>query len=170
MTFQLNDTVLYGTQSICTVTEICQKKIGGEMIPYYLLSPVFDSKSTIYVPCKNEKLTAKMRRVLSKTEILNLIQCISNEETAWIDNDTERKETFAGIIQSGDRISIARLIRTLYAHKLKQKAAGKKFHSSDEVLLDRAQKLLHEEFAYVLDLQPQEIPPFIAGQLAAANA
>ena len=45
------------------------------------------------------------------------------------------------------------------------KAAGKKFHAVDEQLLDRAQKLLHEEFAFVLNLQMQDVPPFIEKQV-----
>lgn len=163
--FQVNDTVLYGSQSVCTVTEICEKKIGGEKIQYYALKPVFDNKSTIYVPCKNPKLVEKMRRILSAAEIHALIDSLQGELLEWVSDDAQRKEKYGKIIQSGDRKALAVLIRTLYLHKIQQKTAGKKFHSVDEQLLDRAQKLLHEEFAYVLNIAPQDVPPFIANQL-----
>lgn len=80
-------------------------------------------------------------------------------------HDTLRKEKYGEIIHSGDRRALAVLIRTLYLHKEHQKAAGKKFRAVDEQLLDRAQKLLHEEFDFVLNLQPQDVPPFIAKQM-----
>ena len=163
--FQQNDTVLYGSQSVCVITEICEKKIGGERLQYYTLKPVFGNHDTIYIPCKNEALTKKMRRILSAEEIYALIDSLKNETLEWIANDAERKEKYSEIIREGDRKTLALLIRTLYLHKEAQKAAGKKFHIADEQLLTRAQKLLHEEFAYVLNLAPQDIPPFIAQQL-----
>ena len=163
--FQVNDTVLYGSQSVCTVTEICEKKIGKEKMRYYALKPVFDNKSTVYVPCDNPKLVEKMRRILSAAEIDALIDSMQNETLEWIQDDGERKEKYGEIIRSGDRKALAVLIRTLYLHREHQKAAGKKFHAVDEQLLDRAQKLLHEEFAYVLNIAPQDVPPFIAKQL-----
>lgn len=163
--FQIHDTVVYGSQSVCTITEICEKKIGGTVIEYFALKPVFDNKSTIYVPCKNPKLLEKMRRILSAEEIRTLIDSLQDETLEWIPDDTLRKEKYGEIIHSGDRRALAVLIRTLYLHREHQKAAGKKFHAVDEQLLDRAQKLLHEEFAFVLNLQPQDVPPFIAKQL-----
>lgn len=163
--FQVNDTVLYGSQSVCTVTEICEKKIGNENYLYYALKPVFDNKSTIYVPCQNPKLVEKMRRILSAAEIRELIDSIAYDTLEWIPEDSERKEKYGEIIHSGDRRQLMLLISTLYRLKLKQKEQGKKFHAVDEQLLDRAQKLLHEEFAYVLNITPQEVPPFIAKQL-----
>ena len=163
--FQVNDTVVYGSQSVCTLTEICERKIGGEKILYYVLKPVFDNKSAIYVPCANPKLVEKMRHILSAAEIYALIDSLQEDSLEWIPDDAQRKEEYNKIILSGDRKALAQLIRLLYLHKQRQKAAGKKFHNVDEQLLDRAQKLLHEEFAYVLRITPQEVPPFIAKQI-----
>ena len=166
---QVNDTVLYGGQSVCTVTEICEKKIGRETVRYYALKPVFDGKSTIFVPCGNEKLVGKMRRILSAAEIRALIDSLQNESLDWIKDDAERKERYGAILHSGDRKALALLIRTLYLHRQALKASGRKFHAADEQILERAQKLLHEEFAYVLNIQPEEVPLFITRQLEATE-
>lgn len=163
--FQVNDTILYGSQSVCTVTEICERRIGGQKLRYYVLKPVFDSRSTIYVPCENTGLVGKMRRILSAAEIYTLIDELQDGAVPWIADETERKEAYGEILRSGDRKALAGLIRTLYLHREQQKAAGKKFHTVDEQLLDRAQKLLHEEFAYVLNLRPEDVPPFIAKRI-----
>lgn len=70
-------------------------------------------------------------------------------------------KAYGEILRGGDRKALAGLIRTLYLHRERQKAAGKKFHTGDEQLLDRAQKLLHEEFAYVLNLRPEDVRPAV---------
>ena len=163
--FQVNDTVLYGSQSVCIITDITEQKIGKEKIRYYALKPVFDHKSTIYVPCSNQKLVEKMRRILSSSEIYELIDSLQNETLPWIEDDAERKEKYSEIIYSGDRKKLALLIRTMYLHKESQKASGRKFHAIDEHLLDLAQKVLHEEFAYVLNIAPKDVPLFILKQL-----
>ena len=136
---------------------------------YYALKPVCDGKSTIFVPCGNEKLVGKKRRILSAAEIRALIDSLQNESLDWIEDDAERKEQYGAILHSGDRKALALLIRTLYLHRQALKASGRKFHAADEQILERAQKLLHEEFAYVLNIQPEEVPPFITRQLEAAE-
>ncbi len=166
---QVNDTVLYGGQSVCTVTEICERKVGKEKLLYYALKPVFDGKSTIYVPCANEKLVGKMRRILSAAEIRALIDSLQSDTLDWVENDADRKAQYGEILQQGDRRTIALLIRTLFLRREALKASGRKFHAADEQILERAQKLLHEEFAYVLHIRPEEVPLFITHRLEAAE-
>ena len=38
---------------------------------------------------------------------------------------------------------------------------GKKLRSSDEQIMQRAEKLLYGEFAWVLGIEPKEVVPFI---------
>ena len=159
--FQVNDHVMYSNQGICTVTDICRREINGESISYYVLQPVFDNKSTIFVPCKNAQLTGKMRRVLSVDEVTLLIEDICSSELEWIADDAERKTEYETVIRSGNRKEIALLIKTLYKHKLQRCEHGKKLHAADIKLLDTAQKLLHEELAFVLGISPGEVPEFI---------
>ena len=166
---QVNDTVLYGSQSVCTVTEICEKTVGKEKLRYYALKPVYDGKSTVYVPCANGKLVGKMRRILSAAEIRALIDSLAGESLGWIETDALRRERYGEILAGSDRRQLALLIRTLYLHRESLKSTGRKFHAADEQLLERAQKLLHEEFAFVLHILPEEVPLFITRQLEAAE-
>ncbi len=163
--FQVNDTVLYGGQSVCTIVEISKQKVGKEFQLYYILKPVFDNKSTVYIPCENEKLVSKMRPILTLSEVHELIETLHTQSLEWIDNDILRKEQYGSILYCGDRKKIAALIRTLYMHKENQKKLGKKFHITDEQIFDRAQKLLHEELAFVLNIKPEDVPAFITEQL-----
>ena len=87
-----NDIVLYGNQGVCKVFDIVKKEMANEVNEYYVLKPVNDVHSTVYVPTQNEKLTSKMKKVLSVEEIYDLINDIPNEKEVWIDDFNERKE------------------------------------------------------------------------------
>ena len=162
---EINDTILYGTEGVCTVLDIVERDFGGKSIPYYVLQPVYNNRSTIYVPVHNEALTAKMRRVLSKEEIYQIIQAMPGESSIWIEDEPERKERYKQILQRGDRIELVRMIKALYQHQLDQRAKGKHLHTADEHFFKEAEKLLYDEFALVLDIQPDQVLPFILQQL-----
>ncbi|MBP1569808.1 MAG: CarD family transcriptional regulator, partial [Oscillospiraceae bacterium] len=63
--------------------------------------------------------------------------------------------------EGGVRKDIATLIRSLYLHKKELAEKGKKLRSSDEQIMQRAEKLLYGEFAWVLGIEPKEVVPFI---------
>ena len=64
----VGQTVVYGTQGVCTVKEISMLKLGKTKGEYYALSPIDDPGSTVYVPTANEKLMSKLRPVLTGEE------------------------------------------------------------------------------------------------------
>ena len=81
-----NDIVLYGNQGVCKVFDIVKKEMANEVNEYYVLKPVNDVHSTVYVPTQNEKLTSKMKKILSVEEIYDLINDMPNEKEIWIDD------------------------------------------------------------------------------------
>ena len=77
---KVGEKVLYGAAGACTITEICKKRFGdAEEREYYVLVPIHDSRSTLYVPLDNEKLRAKMKKLLSAEEIEALIDSMPKE-------------------------------------------------------------------------------------------
>ena len=91
-------TVLYGTEGICTIEAIETLRIGGKRSKYYVLRPVYRTRATIYVPTDNELLCSRMRPVLSEPEIESLLQSAAGESISWIDDPNERKQVFAQIL------------------------------------------------------------------------
>lgn len=166
--FSVGNIVSYGMQGICEISEITEKKFKSNVIKYYVLVPVFDKSSKIFVPIENETLTSKMRRILSKDEILNIIESMPDNEIIWIENDNERKEKYKEILSGGDRTKIVKLIKTLYLHQKHQKQIGKKLHISDERLLKEAEKLLYDEFAFVLNIDRNDVLSYIIDQIESA--
>ena len=163
--YQVHDTVLYSTQGVCEIQEIVEKKIGGKQVPYYVLKPLYDEKSTVFVPIENQTLTAKMRKTLSADEVHHLIQAMPEEDCIWIDDELLRRERYKAILASGNREQLVQLIKTLYLHQQSQKSKGRKLHSVDERLLKEAEKLLYEEFAYALQIGCEQVLPFIRCQI-----
>lgn len=159
--FNVNDTILYGSHGICKIENITEQKFGKEKNLYYVLHPVNNLSSTIYVPVNNDKLTAKMRHILSEDEINNLITAMPDETTQWIENKSERYERFKAILLSGDRREIIKLIKTIYNHKEELKTIGKKLHASDEQFFREAEKILYDEFSLVLNIRYDQVLPFI---------
>lgn len=152
---------MYGTNGVCEISDIQTRKVGDRETDYYVLRPVYNGNTTLYVPASNEKLVAKMKETLTKEEVIALIRSIPSEECVWIENESERKEAYRSIVASGDRTELIRLIKTLHLHRAKQLEVGKKLHISDEKLLTEAEKILHDEFAYVLDIDRECIVKYI---------
>ena len=159
--YNKNDMVLYGSEGVCKVIDIIDKEMDHKVNEYYVLKPINDIHSTIYVPTQNEKLTSKIKKVLSVQEIYELISNMPNEKEIWIDNFNERKEEYTKILYSGDRKELIRLIKTLYLHQEELRKMKKRLYTVDERILKEAINILHEEFAYVLHIKKDDVVPFI---------
>ncbi len=166
--FKMGDTVVYSTQGVCVVREIVTKQLGKASAEYYLLTPVYQENTTIFVPVDNEKLTCKMRSVLTRAQAQKLILAMREVDTIWIPEDIARRKQYTEILSSGERIKIAALIKTLYLEQRRRKEAGKKLHIADEQLLKKAQALLHTELALALQIEPEQVVPFIKEQIKAS--
>ena len=164
--FKINDTVVYGTDGVCTVVDVAEKEFNGTVGKYFVLKPHFGASMTIMVPMDNIVLVGKMHHVLSAEEAKKLISSIpSNNSVAWIEDEKKRKEEYRAIIFNGDRRELVGLIKTLCLHAEKQKAAGKKLHACDERFFKDAEKLLYEELAVALGIEKSEVLPYIASKL-----
>ena len=125
-------TVLYGTEGICTIEAIETLRIGRKRSKYYVLRPVYRTRATIYVPTDNELLCSRMRPVLSEPEIESLLQSAAGESISWIDDPNERKQVFAQILSGGDRRRVLHLIRMLYVRRRELQKNGKHLRIADE--------------------------------------
>lgn len=162
--YQIDDTVLYDTQGVCKIADITEKDFGGRRLAYYVLKPIYDEKSTVFVPVDNQTLTQKMRRILSEEEIRALIRSMPQEEVNWIEDENERKLAYKQVLTQGDRTKLIQTIKALYLHREEQRTQGKKLHVADERFFKEAEKMLYDEFAHVLHIQREEILPYILQQ------
>ena len=163
--FQVNDMVLYGTNGVCRVVDIDERDCGGRMGEYYILKPIYASNSTVFVPVNNEKLTSKMRYVLTKEEIDAKIRAIPEVQEEWMDDERARKEHFKDMVSRADTFELIQLIKMLIEHREKVVARGKKLHVADERMLQEAEKMICDEFSYVLGIPKEEVPSYITNSM-----
>lgn len=154
--FDINDVIIYGTQGVCQIVNIEEKAVGGTKKRYFVLKPVNDNGSTIFAPVDNEHVLKKMRRLLSQSEINQLIDAMPEEDAVWIHNDNDRKEQYRKILASGDHMDLIKMIKSIHTHKKAREAEGKRLHMVDEHFFKDAEQILYAEFQYVLKLKSKE--------------
>ena len=163
--FNVNDTVLYGIEGVCRITELTERDFRGKKVKYYVLKPVYKENATLFVPMDNKTLVGKMRIVPTAEEIKKIIREMPAEESIWIEDENTRKARYKEIIAGGDSRELVQLIKTLYLHQKEQRAKGKKLHMAEERFFKEAEKMLYDEFAVVLGMKPGEVLPFILKQI-----
>ena len=160
-----DDLVVYGSAGVCRIVGAETREVGGKTSEYLVLRPVQNGSATVYVPKDCDALVKKMKSVLSVADVLELIHSIPKIETVWIDNDNERRSTYRDIVSRADRSELLSLIKTLYLHREKQHAVGKKLRVTDERYLSEAEKILHGEFSFVLGIKREDLETFIKDEL-----
>ena len=160
--FQPGDIVSYGTNGVCTITEKKCIRLAGHPCDCFILKPVYDSSMTICVPCTSQVLLDRMRALPTKEELLAML----HEPAPAHEPDADaRRELYRQALQSGDRRRLLRMVRDIHAQHQARKVQGKGLSAFDDRALREAQNLLHSEFAYILDIEPNAVPAFIAGEL-----
>ncbi len=120
----------------------------------------------VYLPMNNQMLLEKAKPLVTKEEIGRLIENIPNSEDYWVDDHKQRKEKFNRILQSGDRQDIMALAGTIHNKQKAQLAVHKKLNASDERILREAERIISLEFAFVLNIAPDEVKDYIKKRMS----
>ncbi len=157
--FLPDELVMYGAD-LCKIESIQEQSFfpGQTPRPYYILRPVSRSDSTVYIPCDQGK--SKLRPIMTASEITTLRSRTDGRTLEWIEDRQLRSRTYTQILQQGNPEQILLLIRCLLAKKAELIAHQKKFSVSDEKILAAAEKMVDEEYSFVLDMEKEDLPGF----------
>ena len=153
--------VMYGKTGVCLIKE--QTTMSGGQ--YYVLNPISDSRSSVYVPCDNAALVARMRPLLKAEEIENLLSDADDVKLAWVDDRNERAMLCRTVLGGGDRKELVRLLCCLMRKKVERIEIGKRLSTMDENFLQECVRLVQEEFSMVLGITAHEVGPYIQERL-----
>lgn len=169
MKYNKGDLVVYGSNGMCKIDDVQKMTfpMETEEHTYYVLKPVGNKNSILFVPSHKEELVSKMRYVLNREEIDNILSSADENEIEWIENNNVRGEAFKNQLKQGDPEVLLRLIRCLYRRKKKLSDLGKKLTVTDDTILSSAEKLVCDEFAYVLGISENEVGEYIRTKLGA---
>lgn len=164
--FKIGSYVVYKSEGVCAISDVRAEDFGTPGEQYYILTPLNDPKSTLFVPVANEKLTSLMRRLMSAEEINELAAAAREESMEWIADSRSRSNVFKEILALGDRRQLAVLARTLAERIAETLASGKKAGSTETGALRRAERMLYEEFSATTDISsPEDVLPFLRGEI-----
>ena len=154
--FKIGDTVVYGAQGICKIDSVETKLIGRQKQDYYVLKPIFNQNTSVFVPVDNEALTAKMLSALTKAQINGLAKKVTDIEVIKASDENQKRELYKSILSSSNRERLVSLIKTIRFERDTRREAGKKLNISDEQTLRKAESLLYNVIAFVFGVAPDE--------------
>ena len=155
--FKKNETIFYQKSGICEIVDICEKKITNTSKMYYVLSPIHDTRSMIYVPCDSDLLTGQMKKLLSKEELETIIQKVPTLPSIWIEDRNIRKEKFQEVLHHGNCLEVITLLKTIKEKKVELASKKKKLSSNDDAIYREAEKTVIETFSYILNIPKDEV-------------
>ena len=156
--FSIGSHVIYRAEGVCVITDIREESFGaiGEKNMYYILSPLGDDRSLMFVPVDNEKLCSMIRPLLSAEEIMALTAELRNERMEWIPDIRARNQRYRELLSLGDRRDIIILANTIMAIKKEGKESEKRLTGTDETALRRAKQMLYDEFTATAKIRTED--------------
>lgn len=164
---QVGAQVVYGIHGVCSIVDVEVRTVDRKKVEYFVLEPLEQPVARFYVPTQNKLALSKLRPLLTREELEELLDSEAAHRDCWITDENQRKQKYRELINSGDRAALISMIRSLYLHKQMQLSAGRKFHLCDENFLRDAQKLLSSEFSLVLGISQAEVAEYIDKRLEA---
>lgn len=149
--YKIGDYVLYGFSGSCQVVEIGPLSFGGPDKIYYSLKPVYDSRSTVYVPLNKENEI--VRKVITKPEAEEVLKKISQGQSG--DTAFER-EGCEEVLKSGDNVEVSRVIRQLRNLRKENRKNHKGLNISEERILRDAERIFFSELATALEMTMED--------------
>lgn len=165
--FKINDYIMYGNVGVCKVMDITNETIMNfEEKEYYVLNPIYSkySKNTVIkIPTDNDKIA--MREIMTKDELDSLISHIATMDMEWIENDRERIEEFKSMLKTGKSDDLMMIVKSIYSDKKNRKLNGKKPYKGDDDIMQTAENLIKQEFATILNIEPDEVRKYITSHM-----
>lgn len=163
--YELGDIVTYGAHGVCRIADREIRRVDRKNLTYLVLEPLDKGSSRYYVPAQNEAAMSKLRSVLSRQELEELLHLERIREDGWIQDENQRKQSYKKLMVSGDREGLLRAIHSIYRQRETLTAAGRKIHLCDDNFLRDAEKVLTGEIAITLDMTQAEAKDFLRVKL-----
>ncbi|MBQ4264779.1 MAG: hypothetical protein IJB85_04635 [Clostridia bacterium] len=161
----VGDTVMHPSEGVCIIDELRRMDFQGTPSQtYYILKPATEkNSSTVYMPVARGNTI--LRRLLKREDIVALIHRSKEYTGLWITDSKQRKEAFTKILSEGNYAKIIRMMQEIHEERSRREAEGKRPCAADEAILAEAQRLLHQEFSYVLHMSLEETASFVCSEL-----
>lgn len=158
--YQIGDYVVKPINGVCNVKAIMHPDfVDDKKKLYYLLMPLSDKNTKIYVPVDMKDDT--VRAVMTEKDAEALIRRIPKINKTWVNNEKERERSYKEVIQSNDPERLVGVIKLIYQRKKLRQEQGKRTTVVDERYFDIAENLLYSELEVVMKKNRNEINDLI---------
>lgn len=161
--FAVDQRVVYPSQGVGQITEIFEKEIKGEKVPYYKIY-LEVSEMIVMVPVKNAEMLG-IRPIVSAEDALKALESLSDEIEPVTSDWKLRYQMNMELLKKGSIYDIASIVRCLY-HRSKVK----ELPILERKLYDSAKKLLEDEIAFATGKSIKEVEGMLHAKLEPLGA
>ena len=163
--YQIGEKVMYGVHGVCLVAAQEVKQLDRKSVSYLVLEPIGKNHTRYLIPAQNPAALAKLRRMLSREELYDMLESQEVKRGLWVEQENQRKQRYRELISGTDTLALMQAICAAYRHREAQAAARRKLHLCDENFLRDAEKILVEEMTQVLNLTQIEATQLLRSKL-----
>ena len=163
---QIGSQVVYGIHGVCNIIGTEFRNVERKKVEYLILEPNDQPGARFFVPVHNQVALSKLRAVLQREELEELLSSDAARADCWIAAENLRKQKYRELINNADCAALISMIRLLHRHREEQLTVGRKFHLCDENFLRDAKKMLCSEISLVLEIPRAEAMSYIEKKLS----
>ena len=161
--FDVNQRIVYPSQGVGQITEIFEKDVKGEKVPYYKIY-LDVSEMIVMVPVKNAKMLG-IRPIVSAEDALKALDSLSDEIEPVTSDWKLRYQMNLDLLKKGSVYDIASIVRCLY-----RRSKVKELPILERKLYDSAKKLLEDEIAFATGKPLSEVESMLHAKLEPLGA
>ncbi len=163
--YKIGEYVIYRQIGICQIVDIRKENFDSSIEKTYYVLKSMSDKTIIYVPVDSQEIELFMRDILTVDKIQSIIDKAETSQNEWVENSKLRANYFEQLLQNGNRSEILWIVKVLSLHKIDVEKSNRKFYVSDERILAKAERLIIDEFAYILGMEKCQVIPYIMSHI-----
>lgn len=162
----IGEFVVYRNSGIYRISDIRQENFCGiGERTYYVMHSVYETGSIVYLPIDAEDLETKIRSVTKPEEIDGIFDLAQNSGNIWVEDVKERAEYFDELLTRGGTADLLWLHCVLTNYKREIEGQRRKLYANDAKVLAAAEKIIAEEFSFVLGIDRSEVMSYISDRM-----
>ncbi len=167
--FQIGDHIVYGTNGVCLVTDICPSPFDKKDVrTYYVLKPVNSAAGVmIFTPVDNEKVA--MRPLMSCREIEGLFSRMPAIPQLLIANEKQRRDAYRLAVSDGNPDSYVSVIKTVLERREEFSGTQRRLPDFEVEYDGMARRHLYTEISVVLGVPLEGMEEYVRQRVEEAT-
>jgi len=89
--FQVGSQVVYGIHGVCDIVDTQIQIVNRKKVEYFVLQPIDQPEARYFVPTQNETAMAKLKPILTRQALVDLLRADVAVNQVWIEDENQRK-------------------------------------------------------------------------------